>query len=362
MCISPIKIRNPNRGRFVSDLLRKTTDCDSAYIKVPCGHCKQCIAVKQMYFVQRAMMENLNSFMFFSTLTYDNEHLPYLDTSTGFRYRYADFHHLQLMFKRIRAGNLFGRSFRYFAVSELGSENGRPHFHICWWLPKYDGEDLSDGYSLNKRIYDVVKNEWSINVGSDTKPVYEPLFTFHSKFYRGKLFSNYDTHFVVPSLTSSGMSSVCFYACKYLFKYSDKEEKRQQALRLNLDEDEYQVTYDLIRSRSFMSRSFGFGSSHNRTAIVDYIKNCVSRSDRSLHYPQFFNPDTGQAFPLAPFYKNNSDLFPFWVASEFDRPSSEVYNDDNKDLTECLIAESEYNRISNLVDKDLSIQFNFLFD
>ena len=46
--------------------------------------------------------KELNSHMFFSTLTYDNDHLPYIDTSSGYRYRYADFHHLQLMFKRIR--------------------------------------------------------------------------------------------------------------------------------------------------------------------------------------------------------------------------------------------------------------------
>lgn len=360
MCISPILIRNPNKGKYVSSLVRATQDCVSDYIKVPCGHCKQCIAVKQMYFVQRAMMENLNSHMFFSTLTYDNKHLPYLDTSTDYRYRYADFHHLQLMFKRIRSSNGFGRPFRYFAVSELGSKNGRPHFHILWWLPKYAGEDLSDGYSLNKRIYKVVKDNWCINVGSDRKPIYEPLFSFQSKFYRGKLFSNYDTHLVVPSLTSSGMSSVAFYACKYLFKYSDKEQKRQQALRLNLDSDEYDVTYSLVRSRSFMSTSFGLGGLHNRNLIEDYIKKCIKRSDRSLHYPQFFNPDTGQSFPLAPFYKSRESLFPFWVASEFDKDNP--INDDSKDLTECLIAESEFNRISNIVDKDLSIQFNFLFE
>lgn len=360
MCTSPILIRNPNKGKFVSSLVKSTQDCVSDFIKVPCGYCKECIAVKQMYFVQRAMMENLNSHMFFSTLTYDNAHLPFIDTSSDYRYRYADFHHLQLMFKRLRKHNSFGRPFRYFAVSELGSTNGRPHFHVLWWLPKYDGEDLSDGYSLNNVLYKAIRDNWCINKGSLKRPIYESLFTFQSKYYGGKLFSNYDTHLVVPSLTSSGMSSVAFYACKYLFKYSDKEQKRQQALRLNLDNDEYEETYRLVRSRSFMSTSFGLGGSHNRSLIVDYIKGCIAKSDRRLHYPQFFNPDTGQSFPLAPFYKSRESLYPYWVACEFDKDNP--INDDSKEITDCLVAEQEYNRISNIIDKDLSIQFNFLFE
>lgn len=301
MCICPVLIINPNKGKYVSELLRKTTDCDSMFIKVKCGYCKECIAVKQMYFVQRAQMENLNSHLFFTTLTYDNSHLPRIDVSTGYSIPYADVHHLQLLYKRIRNDNLFGRPFRYFSVCERGSENGRPHFHILWWLPRYDGEDLSDGYSLQKRVYDVVKDCWCENVGSKRSPIYVPLFTYAKKYYRSKLFTNYDTHLVVPSLTSAGMSSVAFYACKYLFKVSDKERRLQQALRLNLDSDEYDYTYNIVRSRSFMSTSFGLGSSHNRTLIEDYIKSCIARSDRSLHYPQYFNPDTGQSFPPGTF-------------------------------------------------------------
>lgn len=360
MCISPVRIRNPNLGRFVSSYLRRRVDCESSFINVPCGYCKQCIAVKQMYFVQRAIMEAQDSFLYFSTLTYDSSHLPVLSCSTGYSIPFADIHHLQLLFKRIRNHNLFGRPFRYFAVSERGSERGRPHFHILWFLPRYAGETFSDGLSLNSEIYDVVKSNWSVNRGSKRSPVYEPLFTYHQKFYRGKLFSNYDTHFVVPTLTSSGNSSVAFYACKYLFKNSPKEERLRSAFKLNMDKDEYLQSWDLVRSRSISSCSFGLGGSHNRDTIKAYIKNCISLSDRSLHYPQFFNPDTNQVFPLSPFYRSRGDLFPSSIADEFLSDSPII--DDSKDFTECLIAENEFERISNIVDKDLSIQFNFLFE
>lgn len=237
---------------------------------------------------------------------------------------------------------------------------GLINFHVLWFLPKYEGETFSDGLSLNSKLYDVIKKNWSINVGSKRSPVYEPLFTYHQKFYRGKLFSNYDTHFVVPNLTSSGNSSVAFYACKYLFKSSPKEERLRSAFKLNMDSDEYLTSWDLVRSRSIMSTSFGLGGSHNRELIKSYIKRCVSFSDRSLHYPQFFNPDTNQVFPLARFYKSNAELFPVSVANEFLADS--VYTENTNSLTECLVAEQEFKRISNIVDKDLSIQFNFLFE
>ena len=43
--------------KVVSFLLLSVLRIVSDFIKVPCGHCKQCVAVAQMYFVQRAMME-----------------------------------------------------------------------------------------------------------------------------------------------------------------------------------------------------------------------------------------------------------------------------------------------------------------
>lgn len=126
MCVSPIRIPNPNyhnHSKYVSAL----KDTSSQYINVPCGHCGECIAVRQMNIIQRVHMESLDNHCFYCTLTYNNYSMPYVDVTTGYRLRYADHRDIQCMMKRLRKSNAFGRPFRYFGVSELGSKRGRPH-------------------------------------------------------------------------------------------------------------------------------------------------------------------------------------------------------------------------------------------
>lgn len=361
MCVSPIRIKNPNHGIHVSALTRKLYDCDSQYINVPCRHCSECIAVEQMSLVQRALMESFDCFLYFTTLTYDNEHLPSVLTSTGYRYNYADISHLQLLFKRLRAKNAFSRPFRYLAVSERGSKHGRPHFHVLFFLPRYAGEDYTDGLSLTPLLYNSIKDLFAVNVGSDKYPIYEPLFTFQSKFYRGKKFSNYDTHFVVPSLTTNGYSSCAFYITKYMYKQSPHDEVIRKALKLNLDVMEYRFIYNLVRSRAIHSKSFGLGfKEFNRSHIINYLKECVSRSDTSLGYPQFFNPDNFNRYPLCKFYRSNEAIYSYFDADNFYKNLDSL--DDFKCLSDCLNAESRLNSISSAIESDLSLQFNFLFE
>ena len=110
MCLTPILIKNPHLGHDKSKLYKSQSwkyDCTSAYIYVPCGYCKQCIAVKQMYFAQRVQMEARNSFLYFSTLTYDKEHLPKVTTSTGYDIPFSDYRHFNLFIKRLRNQNTF---------------------------------------------------------------------------------------------------------------------------------------------------------------------------------------------------------------------------------------------------------------
>lgn len=130
MCLAPLSIPNPYLGSDKVGLYRHTYwmhDFKSARIYIPCGVCSECIALKQMYLVQRVQMESENCFLFFSTLTYDNEHLPHYICDNGYSIPFADIEHLQLLFKRLRNDNAFGRPFRYLAVSERGTERGRPH-------------------------------------------------------------------------------------------------------------------------------------------------------------------------------------------------------------------------------------------
>lgn len=361
MCISPIRIRNPNLGRKNLGFLY---DTESAFINIPCGVCKQCIAMKQMSLVQRVQMESLNSFMYFSTLTYDNAHLPHITTSSGYDISYVEVRHLQNLFKRLRNYNMFGRPFRYFAVSERGGEKGRPHVHILWFIPKYDNEDYIDGLSLEPKIYHTLFENWKVNVGSKRCPKYESLFEYHERYYRGKLYKNFDTHFVVPKFSSDGISSLAFYVCKYLLKPSYKEKRLQQALHLNLDSDEYETIWNLVKSRSFRSEHFGLAltDTMQSLSVVNYLRDCVRKSDRSLGYPQFFLPDKAQSFPLAHYYKSIPYIYDFKTHLDFIMDKSPfVYKD--LSFTECINAEHYMDRVQSQVDsKDMSIDFNFLFD
>lgn len=134
MCVSPIRIKNPNLGLTGPNAQFK--DTTSQMIDVPCGVCAECVAARQMQYVQRLQMEELVNHFFFCTLTYNDEMMPRVTTSTGYDIRFADVSDVQNMFKRLRKRDAFGRPFRYFAVSELGKKRGRPHpfphhFHVA---------------------------------------------------------------------------------------------------------------------------------------------------------------------------------------------------------------------------------------
>ena len=68
MCTSPISILNPNfrQGKLGFNRIHNTVD---KYIQVPCGHCRQCIATKQSYFLQKYDVELMDNELFFFTLT-----------------------------------------------------------------------------------------------------------------------------------------------------------------------------------------------------------------------------------------------------------------------------------------------------
>lgn len=200
MCLQPVKLPNNYFGsQNFYHMVSK--DVDKKYILVPCGHCPECIAMKQGQYAQRMEIESKYNHFFFATLTYDNKHLPtlavdipvftqkakdevnkknpnlfdfhaeeflegtkdvqdlgpatdadvdkylmdngYIDSYKTIEIRYADIHHLQLLFKRMRDNNTLGRTFRYLAVSERGKKNGRPHFHILFLVPKQENDDYN---------------------------------------------------------------------------------------------------------------------------------------------------------------------------------------------------------------------------
>lgn len=298
MCVSPVRIPNPNYG-CKAELLRKTTDCVSRYINVPCGVCGECIARRQSDLVQRVRVLSLDHFIFFFTLTYNNESLPRYECSTGFSVPFADHSDITNMFKRIRKGNLFEYPFKYLVVSERGKERSRPHFHGLVFVEKrFAHDDPLFTAVLESKIRKVLFKEWRRNYGSTRKPDYRPLFTYRTKFVGGVRYSNFDCHYVVPHATEAGASDVAFYVSKYVLKVSANEVRLQQALRLNLPPEEYPQVWRIVRSKC--SKSLDFGSSTDRE--VSFVKSQIANTSTDSDGLHFKNPDGSRA-PLPRYYR-----------------------------------------------------------
>lgn len=366
MCISPIRIRNPNYG--ISHL--KYKDTVSAFINVPCGFCGECVAIRQFNIVQRLQCEAINNHLFMATLTYNEDSMPWYHFSNGRCVRYADVVDVQNMMKRLRKYNRFGRPFRYFGVCELGSKRARPHFHIVFLVRKDSKDDNLSILNLEKTLFDAVLLEWRRNYGSRKHPDYRPLCTYVRKFVRGKLRSTFDLHYVRPDPSDGSSDNVAFYVSKYLCKPSSHERRLQQALHLNLPEDEYISVWSKIRPRYFASLGFGVNGELTPFGIepdpdvVSHIRRCVDLSKSDSDFPQFFNRCTGQGFPLARYYKskfycfNSSDQEFFWNKSH---PVDNVVIDD-RDFSEKLLVEEKFSKRVSLIDShDQSDQFDELF-
>lgn len=349
MCISPISIPNPNYGKNPEvGSVFSLKDCSSAMISVPCGHCDECISLKQMYLVQRVQMESIANHVFFCTITYNNDMLPVLVTSSGHEIRYTRYSDLSNMFKRLRKDNAFGVPFRYLAVTERGSKRARPHAHILFFVSKVYAKTHNDLLNLEVVLFSNVLKYWSRNTGTNRKPVYVPLCTYVRKFIRGKLKTSYDLHVVLPRDGSDCCSNVAFYCLKYMLKGSNHDLRLQQALKLNYSDVEYQDIWKEVRSRILVSKGFGLspdkyisrsGIGVPNSDILVHLRNGIDSAKLiKSDYPLFFNSDTGQTFPLSPYYKRKGFIYSFNDALDFyfnkndDHIDSPIIPDDNSVL------------------------------
>ena len=381
MCTNPVLIPNKNlgnhlykgiRGRVTPGSVASFKDLSTHYLKIGCGHCSECIHTKQMGYVQRVQMESKCNHLFFSTLTYNNESLRHLVTSTGVSIPYADYKDMTNMCKRIREGNLFTRPFRYCYVSELGGTRGRPHFHVIWMLPKYKDDTFLTPFQLESHIYRVVFNEWRRNYGSRRSPVYKSLFTYHERWRAGVLHKNFDTHYIQSTLDSDE-SSVAFYILKYMLKPSDKATRLQQALHLNLPEDEYDDVWKIVKPRFVYSKGFGLNASYRArkglstpdSRIVSYLREGIARSKE---FPKYYNPLDGKSFPLSRYYSRRMDIFDMYQRTRFyfanptdtvDTPQTLI--EDDRDLAALKDARRIHEKRINEV-ADSGIMDNETFD
>lgn len=225
------------------------------------------------------------------------------------------------------------------------SEVALIHFHILFIVPKRVDDTFVDCLTLEKKLFDEVLFEWRRNYGSRKYPDYRPLCTYFRKFVRGRVRSNFDLHYVNPVFSSGGSADVCFYVMKYMLKPSDRQQRLQQALRLNLDEDEYEDLWSLVRPRHFESEGLGLGSSdyfmngQHRIYSVDsrilsHLRKGIEASKSFDNpFPQISSVDDGKYHPLARYYKNRpevftmDDFYDFYYASKDGRPDNVILSD-----------------------------------
>lgn len=333
MCLSPRRIPNPYLG-LQNIGLNMLHDCTAQYMEVPCGHCPQCVAMKQSYIVQRSQMEAAENDLFFCTLTYKNSMLRKIDSSTGFRFSYADIRDVQNMIKRLRKNNSFGLPFRFWGVTEYGGKKHRPHYHLIFSFPKQRNESLAQFRAREKRYHDIVLSEWKRNtatcldkhgrtVANTRSPKYEKCCDYVETWRNGKRYCTYDFHWIDPTVTDAhgkvhDESDVAFYVTKYTVKANKYVDRLKSALRLNLDSDEFSELWKLLRPKALVSKKWGNPDSQY---VQSHIRYGIERAKKiSSPYPFFLNPTTGQTFPLAPFYKKKqltvSDAFDFFYLSK----------------------------------------------
>lgn len=357
LCISPISIPNPNYGvKVIPGSPFSVKDCTSVRISVPCGHCVECIASRQNSLIQRVDMLSTDYDVFFFTLTYNNETIRTVLTSSGFELKYADISDFQKMMKRIRVHNLIPREFKYLLVSERGSLKSRPHFHGLLFTKKVDKEDDYSLRNWEKYLYDVFFKNWSRNVGSDKKPRYIPLFTYHEAYRHGRCYRNFDFHRVIP-WTSQDISAPAWYCIKYMLKPSDKEEKLQQALKLNLSLEEYNDVWKLVRSRHVFSKNFATDpvyKEHIRKGIE------LAKSDNSL-FP-YFILSNGRTVPLSRVYKSKALFYGLDDALFFKQQSANFQSLDNpqisqdvKHVSELLASSKRGEKLRSISDIDNTV-------
>lgn len=302
MCLSPYVIENPYRGYDPNKGLNYLHDCKSEYIQVPCGRCSVCVALKQSYFVQRVQCETFENYLFFGTLTYNQEMLCKA-TFNGYTFNYADVSDVQRMLKRIRKREDLPRRFSYVFCSEFGGKRHRPHWHFIISVPKYSSDDKWTPYNLEYEFKKIFLEEWCVNVGSKRVPIYKPLSTFIDD-YRGR---TYDFHYIRSDASNDGEADVAFYVSKYILKFSDYVDRLHSALKLNLDEEVFDFVWYKVKPRFLVSKSFGLcrdSDGNISKKVHDHIRKGIDLSVCCLStFPFFINPISGQTFPLAPFYR-----------------------------------------------------------
>lgn len=322
MCLNPVTIQNPGfrKRQYASQYgnlvqvptaLRPSTE----KIQVACGKCAECRAAKYNAVLQRSLVESMSAYLFFITLTYDNDHIPCLKFPDGTKIYFADYRDITLMFKRLRDSNILGeREFRYLCVNEYGDKTNRPHWHIILYAARMSSDDKTTPYWIEKTLFDNIQKLYVTNKGTRKNPVYEPLFTYsiHYDAVTGKPKSNYTVKYVEPSNPVQQMTDFLIpdlatvKSTRYLTGYVQKPSEFDAAV------DKYLLKYKddpillqklraLYRGQIRYSKGFGCGFMNGKKYYLPRIS--VRCSSNAIFYSDLCKnlPNT---------YKEFGDLYP----------------------------------------------------
>ena len=293
MCISPISIRNrfANTVHLRSELggivqVPPHLYSRKEYIDVPCGKCAECRDKYLNSIYQRAYVESLSSYVYFITLTYDNDHIPSITLPSGKVVFYADYGHIQAFFDRFRKN--FNRVYRYLCVNEYGDNNNRPHFHLLLFVAKHDDDTTATPFIIERDLFDKFYTFFSINVGTRKHPEYERLFTYRYKYVNGKLYSNFyltyvDSIVTDSSAVSSEHSTTISKTIRYLISYVNKGSRFDDYVLSELEELDDKVLLakfkSILKCRVNYSKGFGNGFYHGKKIELPIISQRMSELD-----------------------------------------------------------------------------------
>lgn len=326
MCLSPIEIPNPYHkyGSFqLPNEFRRFTPSGSK-IKVPCGHCSECLLSKSDSFIQRCEIESLTSHVVSVMLSYSPRAIPtttVFDPETGKEHlvAYPDNNHIANLIKRLRNNDSFGgRDFRYFAVSEYGSKRHRPHWHILFFISRRTGETPQELQSLLDLLKASIFEYWSDNIGTRKHPIYRPFIELATTTHNGKTYSNYYFKLVTPLRPDSDgnlapiplsqeyldaindPSSFVSYLTKYLYKSSAFERDLADVLNKSefftsdgilVPDEHLRFLYSIFGTRRLSSKGIGFGFDPQTTRKVYVSPSQLDpiRTDSALLRAELYN-------------------------------------------------------------------------
>lgn len=342
MCLSPrlrpnpyygVSVLNVKNGRF-----NRLHDTRSRYIYTPCGVCPECRHQRQLHYAQRNSLIGCSCYQYFVTLTYCPAALPYVSIC-GKKFYFADYEDIKLMFKRLR--NCFSYKFKYLVCSEFGKKNHRPHFHMIISVP-YEKFDIVEALSIESELRTKIFDCWCFNASRSRKhPVYCPNTVYAQKIIRGKLYFNYDCHYIDPSATRQGGEDVSYYTTKYTVKYDKFVSRFKFSLKQLCDSFDvaeiaqlpvgsivfsknsvnhlsilnkyshcsiFYVLWRILAPKVCSSKDFLFLNSDDadtrsscvRDKVVSLVKSMLCYSvNNNLDRPTFFSPNSGKGSSMS---------------------------------------------------------------